>query len=219
MWRISRTQTENTFTSFTIVNEFGMFYDNDNINSYDDVKREFINFTLDPEFEQEVLNQNCPSLSYIKFYLSNNDESIFLFSVELQVGRRNDSEYKFSFINFPESIFSADTFHNKEEYFIKLNMETKYYKFLTPDDFVDYENAYEEEDEEELSGFDEDDDNIPAIIEEKFETDNCSVCLKNKPNILNIPCLHLSQCEECEKIGRFVNCTICRLRIKRKVKI
>ena len=213
MWRISRTQTENTFTSFTIVSEFGMFYDSENIKSYGDIKREFMDFTLDPEFEQEILNENCPSISCIRFYLSNNDESIFLFSVDLQVGRSNDSEYKFSFISFPEAIFSDNTFCNKEGYFIKLNMETKYYKFLTPDDFETYDE------EEEIESDDDDDDMIPAIIEEKFETDNCSVCLKNKPNILNIPCLHLSQCEECEVIGRFINCTICRMRIKKKVKI
>ena len=216
MWRISRTQTENTFTSFTVVNEFGMFYDSDNIKSYDDVKREMVGFTLDPEFELEILNENCPSVSYIKFYLSNNNESIYLLTVELQVGQRNDIEYKLSFVSFPESIFSANTFHDKEGYFIKLIMETKYYKYLSAGDFGSDEV---EDSEEELSEHDEDDDQIPAIIEEKFETDNCSVCLKNKPNILNFPCLHLSHCDECEVIGRFINCTICRLRIKRKVKI
>ena len=215
MWRINRSVTENTGVSFTIVNEFGMNYDSDNITSYDDVKTKFVNFTLDPEFELEILNENCPSVSYIKFYLFNNEEAIYLFTVELQVGHRNDIEYKLSFVSFPESVFTPNTFKNKEGSLIKLVMETKYYKYLSSNDFA----SDEADDSEELFEHDDDDDQIPAIIEEKFETDNCSVCLKNKPNILNIPCLHLSHCDECEVIGRFLNCTICRLRIQRKIKI
>ena len=208
MWRISRTQTENTFTSFTVLNEFGMFYDNDNINSYQDIKTEFIGFTLDPEIEREILDENCASISTMRFYLTNNDESLYLFVVELQVGNVNTADYNISFLSFPENIFNENSF-DKEGYYIKIIMETKYYKN------IELNNNNNEESDEEILDF----NMIPAIMENKFAADECCICLINKPNILNFPCLHLSVCEECELTGRFLNCACCRKRIERKVKI
>ena len=68
---------------------------------------------------------------------------------------------------------------------------------------------------------DEDDDEHlqPPTIESGFASDNCIVCCIEKPNILNLPCLHISTCESCEKIGKLTKCSICRMVIQRKVKI
>ena len=59
----------------------------------------------------------------------------------------------------------------------------------------------------------------PPTIESGFASDNCIVCCIEKPNILNLPCLHISTCESCEKIGKLTKCSICRMVIQRKVKI
>ena len=68
-------------------------------------------------------------------------------------------------------------------------------------------------------GYDEDYTSQPSPIESGFASDNCIVCCIEKPNILNIPCLHISTCESCENIGKLTKCSICRMVIQRKVKI
>ena len=68
----------------------------------------------------------------------------------------------------------------------------------------------------------DDEDEEPHLIptiETGFVSDNCVICCSEKPNILNIPCLHISTCESCEKIGELTKCGICRMVIQRKVKI
>ena len=59
----------------------------------------------------------------------------------------------------------------------------------------------------------------PPTIETGFASDNCIICCLEKPNILNLPCLHISTCESCEKIGKLTKCSICRMVIQRKIKI
>ena len=78
--------------------------------------------------------------------------------------------------------------------------------------FVDYQPPSDEDNVE-------DGDLIPPTIESGFASDNCIVCCTEKPNILNIPCLHISTCESCEKIGELTKCSVCRMVIQRKVKI
>ena len=73
----------------------------------------------------------------------------------------------------------------------------------------------DEEDEE-----DEEEEYLePPNIENSFASNNCIICCLEKPNILNLPCLHISTCESCEKIGELTKCSICRMVIQRKVKI
>ena len=84
---------------------------------------------------------------------------------------------------------------------------------------LDILNQYDEEIEELIDEGYDDDESPPAIIESPFISDNCSICLSAIPNILNIPCLHLSVCSECEEIGKLLKCSVCRKKIKRKVKI
>ena len=49
--------------------------------------------------------------------------------------------------------------------------------------------------------------------------EECSVCLTNTPNIISIPCLHLTICQECEEKGKFKKCVTCRKSINRKILI
>ena len=91
-------------------------------------------------------------------------------------------------------------------------MKTKFFVHLG----LDIMNQYAEEVED---SFEDEDDLIPAIVETPFITDQCSVCLDNKPNILLFPCLHMSVCFSCESIGNLTKCSTCRKIILRKVKI
>ena len=69
-------------------------------------------------------------------------------------------------------------------------------------------------------GYDEEEEYLePPTIETGFVSDNCVICCLEKPNILNLPCLHISTCESCEKIGELTKCSICRMVIQKKVKI
>ena len=206
MWCVFKRQTESYDSSYVMNYEFK--YDNfENFNNYDDVKKHFINFTLDEEYEEELKDEGYESFSNIIFYLCFADDDTFLFSSTIEINDENPI-YTFHFKENDFEDFYSFLFNYKDkDLHILMKMESKFYRQR-----VLHEEEFISEDDEELGI-------IPAIIENSFSTDNCMICLNHKPNILNFPCLHLSQCEECEKIGRFINCSICRKEIKRKVKI
>ena len=203
MWRINKVKTEDNETSYTIEGEFGYDYDNEELKTYSDIENKFKDFRLDEEFENELIDEQYKSISTFRFFLSDGKEDIYLFFINLEICSSTRSVYDYYFITMPENIPEISNF-SKENLFLKIKSCSKFYKFLLLED-------EDEESDEEIQ--------IPPIIENSFSLDNCIICLNNKPNILNIPCLHLSLCEECEKIGRFINCSICRKEIKRKVKI
>ena len=100
-------------------------------------------------------------------------------------------------------------------------MDIEFFKNRSLDDPFDFESEDEAEDNaynyiNELPFLNI---NSPVIIESPFISDNCLVCLSAKPDILNIPCLHLSICHKCEETGKLLRCLICRKKIERKVKI
>ena len=206
MWCVFKRQTESYDSSYVMNYEFK--YDNfENFNNYDDVKNHFRNFTLDEEYEDELKDEGYESFSNIIFYLCFADDDTFLFSTTIEITNENPI-YTFHFKeNDFEDFYSFLSNYKDKDLHILMKMESKFYRQR-----VLHEEEFISEDEEELGI-------IPAIIENSFSSDNCLICLNNKPNILNFPCLHLSLCEECEKIGRFINCSICRKSIKRKVKI
>ena len=205
MWRIDKITTEDNDTTKNIEGEFGLFYDKKELKTYSDIKNKFKDFKIDEEYEDELKDEGCQSISYFRFFLYNGkEEDIYLFLIKLEVSSLTELNYEYIY-----SFTVEDDLENiqdvDENYFIKIKYETNFFKFLG------LENE-DEDDEEETN-------HIPAIIENSFSSDNCIICLKTKPNILNFPCLHLSLCEECEKIGRFLNCSICRKEIIQKVKI
>ena len=204
MWCVFKRQTESNDSSYVMRYEFK--YDSfENFNNYDDVKNHFINFTLDEEYENELKDEGYQSLSHILFHLCYSGDSTFLFSITIEITDDNPI-YTFHFKeNDFEDFYSFLSNYKDKELYIFMGMSSTFYR----------QRALREEEPE----TDDEENQIPAIIENSFSSDNCTVCLNNKPNILNFPCLHLSLCEECEKIGRFINCSICRRKIKRKVKI
>ena len=84
---------------------------------------------------------------------------------------------------------------------------------------VSYEIEDEDEDEEEeennnslLVSYDEPPPEKPKIINlfKIFKSDECIVCMVNKPNILFCNCGHIPICTECYKLKNLSTCPICK---------
>ena len=210
MWLFNKRQVEDNNSTYTI--KYYFMYDSiSELKNYRDYLNKFKDFTLE-EYEDELKNEGYQSYSNIIFFLRYKDDFSVLFTITLEMVN-NNPEYTYHFNEYETNNITEENINNmldkykdyQENLYLEIHMETKFYRFLS---FYDNLETDEDEDEE-----------IPTIIENSFSSDNCLICLINKPNILNFPCLHLSLCEECEKIGRFINCSICRKKIKRKVKI
>ena len=211
MWLFNKIQEEDNNSTYTI--KYYFMYDSiSELKNYRDYINKFRNFTLE-EYEDELKNEGYQSYSDIIVFLRHKDDFSVLFTMSLEMVN-NNPEYTYHFNEYEINNITEENINNmldkykdkSENLYVEICMTTKFYRFLS------FYNEDEDEDEVE-------NEEIPAIIENSFSSDNCLICLKNKPNILNFPCLHLSQCEECERIGRFINCSICRLKIERKVKI
>ena len=157
----------------------------------------------------------------IIFIINGNEKKIFLFTGILEI-------YDRDFIEYSTSAIYQDTEEREREVnellknnlydkvFIKAEMEIKFYKNRS----LDIMNQYETEELDEIYDEGDDDDHPPPpTIETPFITDNCSICLTAKPNIIIIPCLHQSVCSQCEEVGKLKNCPTCRKEIERKIKI
>ena len=189
--------------------EYQIFYNEDEIKSYDDIKNYFKNFKLGEVYESELKEDGYESITYLRFFLHvEKEEDFFLFLIKLDISLNTDLIYETNYPSTTEDELREIVNIISGKYSIKLKYETDFYKTLR----LEYESDEEESDEE-------DELEIPPIIETGFASDNCIICCVGKPNILNFPCLHISHCESCEEKGRFINCSICRKKIQRKVKI
>ena len=181
--------------------------DTKTITNYDVVKNHFTNFKIDREYDNFLTDQGNHSLSYLTFKLCKNaDEEnwICLFSITIETDPIIGSTYVYYFRedfnnSFPGTIndFLIEN-PDLENFNITIEMETTFYLHLTN------EPNYDE---------------VVPVIEDVFKIEECSVCLTNTPNIINIPCLHLSICQECEEKGKFKKCVTCRKSIDRKILI
>ena len=205
MWRINKITTEDNDSRKTVEGEFGLFYDKEELKTYSDIKNKFKDFKIDEEYVNELKDEECQSISYFRFFLCNGkEENIYLFLIKLEVCSLTELTYDYIYsFTVENNLENIQDFNGN--YLLKIKYETNFFKFLG------LENENEDEEDE--------NEKIAPIIENSFSSDNCIICLKTKPNILNFPCLHLSLCEECEKIGKFINCSICRKEINRKVRI
>ena len=213
MWLFNKRQVEDNNSTYTI--KYYFMYDSiSELKNYRDYLNKFKDFTLE-EYEDDLKNEGYQSYSNIIFFLRYKDDFDVLFTMNLEIVN-NIPEYMYHFNENEINNITEENINNMlnkykdshENLYVEICMTTKFYRFLS------FYNENEDEDEDE-----EESQTIPTIIENSFSSDNCIICLKTKPNILNIPCLHLAVCEECEKIGRFINCSICRKEINRKVKI
>ena len=188
--------------------------DTKTITNYDIIKNHFTNFKLDREYDNFLTDQGNHSLSYLRFKLCNNtneEEWVSLFSITIETDPIIEPTYVYYFREDLEGFndFLTEN-HNLENFIIDIEMETSFYLNLDVE-----ENLSDDEVESE----NEDDKETIPLIENIFRIEECSVCLTNTPNIINIPCLHLSICQECEERGKFKKCVTCRKSINRKIKI
>ena len=180
------------------------------------------------EFREEF---NCQSKCHITFYLiiKNQRRGLYFgrFLVSsLKIPNRNETE----FISTPcyddrgnptEEVNDILQDEVYDEVKVGVKMEIKFLLFCSLDALSEYEaeqveDLYDEGDDDE--GYQ--DNNLPTPpVETPFVSDNCSICLTAKPDIIIIPCLHQSVCFQCEEAGKLVKCPTCREEINRKIKI
>ena len=191
--------------------------DTKTITNYDVVKNHFTNFKIDREYDNFLTDQGNHSLSYLTFKLCENaheENWICLFSITIETDPIIGPSYAYYFRedlndSFPGTINDfLEENPNLENFRIDIEMETTFYLHLTNEPNYD-EVESEKEDYIEI---------IP-VIEDVFKIEECSICLTNTPNIINIPCLHLTICKECEEKGKFKKCVTCRKSINRKILI
>ena len=188
----------------------------------------------DYQFEEHIQSLRdefeCQSYSSILFSIifvfNENEKKIILFTGVLEIPNRDVIDYTTSAIyQLTEEREKEvnELFRNNlyDKVFIKAEMEIKFYKnrsldFLSEYESEQLEDLHDEGDDDE--GYEENHSIIP-LIETPFVSDNCSICLTEKPNIIIIPCLHQSVCSQCEEAGKLIKCPTCREKIERKIKI
>ena len=191
--------------------------------TFDAILNKFNNYRFAEHLDFLRSDNNCQSYSSILFtiifLINHNERKFFLFTGILEIPDRTEIEYTTSTIyedvEEREKIINDLLKYNLyDKVFIRAEMDIKFYKNRS----LDIQNQYQDEEFDE--GYSDDDEETnPAIIESSFISDNCTICLSAVPNILNIPCLHLSVCHKCEEIGKLLRCAVCRKKIERKVKI
>ena len=200
-----------------------------NDNTFMGIINKYKNYRFEEHIEMLRDEFDCQSYSHISFYLEYkvNDfcQEINLFCATMEIFNREKVDYS---INISDDITEIrepivdDLLKNKyAKNLIKAIVHTKFYLNRS----LDIENQYETEELE--AHYDEGDDDqgyqdnqlqLPPI-ETPFVSDNCSICLTAKPDIIIIPCLHQSFCSQCEEAGKLTKCPTCRERINRKIKI
>ena len=206
----------------TIIEKEAIFI-SENLNNFKTFE-EIVDKFYDYRFTEHIgflrNDHDCQSRSIILFSIIIKNEGFeirkSLFRSRFEIFNRTEVDYIASFmcddVRDTESyVDSCLRFKRCDEVIVKAKMEIKFYKNRSLDILDQYEDV---ESDNEYSDADE-----PAIVERSFTSDNCSVCLSKKPNILNIPCLHLAICCSCEEEGNLLRCVVCRKRIVRKIKI
>ena len=192
-----------------------------NDETFDSILDKFNDYRFTEHIDFLRNEHECQSYSSILFTINfttnGNERRFFLFTAILEIPDRTEIEYTTSTmyedVEEREKIVNDLLKHKLyDKVIVKAEMDIKFYKNRSLDILDQYQ------DEEFDEGYN-DDESPPAIIESSFISDNCSVCLSMKPDILNIPCLHLAICYKCEEIGKLLRCVVCRKKIERKIKI
>ena len=191
-----------------------------NNKTFQSILDKFIDYRFTEYIDFLRIDHECQSYSTVLFSINfttnGNERRFFLFTGILEIPDRTEVEYTTSTIygdieEREKSVNDLLEYKFYDKVIVKAEMEIKFYKNSSLDILDQYQD---EESEEEYNEYE-----TPAIIESSFIYDNCSVCLSMKPNILNIPCLHLAICRSCEETGNLLRCIVCRKKIERKIKI
>ena len=221
MRRFNRERVEDIDSSYTIRYNF-MYPGISKLKNYKDYINEFRNFTLAKRYEDELINEGYYSYSYISFFLRHGNDFVVLFSIELEIDNETP-RYIYHFDVYENNNVTNGNFNDfinkyknsQEKIYLDISMRSKFYRNISSHSVyngeVQIEDILENEDEDE-------DDEIPPV-ESSFPSEQCVICYSEKPNILNFPCLHISQCEACNEKGKFIKCIICKDEIQYKIKI
>ena len=164
-----------------------------NDKTFESILDKFNNYRFTEHIDFLRNDHECQSYSSILFTINfttnGNERKIFLFTAILEIPDRTEIEYTTS--TMYEDVEEREKIVNDllkyklyGKVIVRAKMDIKFYKNRSLDILDQYQ------DEEFDEGYN-DDESPPAIIESSFISDNCSVCLSMKPDILNIPCLHL----------------------------
>ena len=183
--------------------------DNLGLKSYLEIKNKFFNKRLDDVIIDEINELGCCShiaLHYrIVFYEEKKDFPLFTNVAEINDREEVDYNFYEDPIDEDEKNGYIELYGNK--FYLEFVMKIRYYKSSPLDDI------HIEDDEE-----DDEDVEIPPVAL-SYPSEFCVICYTEKPNILNFPCLHISQCEACNEKGKFIKCIICKDEIQYKIKI
>ena len=206
----------------TIIKKEAIFISEDlsNFKTFEEIVDKFYDYRFTEHIGFLRNDHDCQSHSIISFSINikhgGTEIKHSLFYARLEIFNRTEVDYIASSMcdDVRDTELYVDCYlrlKNYDKMIVKAKMEIKFYKNRSLDILDQYEDV---ESDNEYSDADE-----PAIVERSFTSDNCSVCLSKKPNILNIPCLHLAICCSCEEEGNLLRCVVCRKRIVKKIKI
>ena len=198
--------------------------------NYDDIYNEFSQYNFSDFIDEFRDEFNCQVRCHLKYYLdiANNRRGLFFgrfLTASLNIADRGEP----SFLALPtfddRGNTSTEINHILQfEVYTKVKvcvaMEVRFILFASLDALAEYEreqleDQYDDDDDE---GY-QDNQASSQPVETPFITDNCSICLTEKPDIIIIPCLHQSVCSQCEERGKLTKCPTCRETIIKKVKI
>ena len=195
------------------------------------IKDKFKNYRFTEHIDEFRDEFNCQSKHHIKYYLMINDGVRSLFfgrflTASLYIPDRFEIEF-----------YSVDYYDNRgdptetvdyllqkckyDEVKVGVSMESTFMLFAS----LTALSEYEQEQIEDLHDEGSDDEGYQETrfaaqpVETPFVTENCSICLTEKPDIILIPCLHKSVCCQCEERGKLTKCPTCRSLIIKKIKI
>ena len=188
---------------FINIYEIEIIQDNPIINAYSHV--DYLHFSTYIYFKEDKflinnLYKNLKpiityALSYTRLRKFANYPNLFLME--------NPPIIKYDYENIDREIYVKD---------LKIILKT-YYDFYDTDYDLYFEVLAELENNNELLVFHE----MPPLEEPKvinlfkiFKSDECIICMVDKPNILFCNCGHLCECEGCYKIKTLSTCPICK---------
>ena len=164
------------------------------------------------EYVENLRNEfNCKSYSHISFHLeykiSDICQIINLFNATMEIFNREEIEYLVKIceetLEIKAPLVDGLLKNKYSESRVKAIVYTKFFI----DRSLDIEDQYEDAEP-----------SIPSVkVELPFVSDECCICLIEKPDIILFPCLHKTLCLKCEEEGKLISCPTCRVTIERKI--
>ena len=169
-----------------------------------------------------MLTQIKPFLYYLASKYVNREGDGYLFATDLfvgffweykniRIGVLNIDNIR-SGLNFTPFIPYDDVDYREFENPFEIHIEVvQEYVFLRVNE-LESVNGLESEDELE-------EDKTHITVSKPFKSDECVICLTNKPDLIFINCLHCCVCLKCERRKPFNRCPSCRTDISMKINI